>query len=94
MKKLPIFLLTIAFFAMFSLRFPITSAQAGGAARTDIHAADAAFRDGLFLGRLAASTGEFRHVCVGRWASSGDRDLFRAGYEAGYQQVSDGATIR
>jgi hypothetical protein len=47
--------------------------------------ADAAFRDGLYLGRLAAEAGAEPHVARGRWATLGDRALFSAGYQKGYR---------
>jgi hypothetical protein len=46
--------------------------------------ADAAFRDGLYLGRLAAEAGTEPHIARGRWATLGDRALFSAGYQEGY----------
>jgi hypothetical protein len=44
----------------------------------------AAFRDGSYLGKLAARNRESRHVSASRWASEADRQLFAAGYERGY----------
>jgi hypothetical protein len=41
----------------------------------------AAYRDGLYVGKLAAQRGEQRAAPVGRWATQTDRDAFRAGYE-------------
>jgi len=49
-----------------------------------VQSADAAFRDGLYLGRLAAEAGAEPHVARGRWATLGDRALFAAGYQEGY----------
>ena len=46
--------------------------------------ATAAFRDGLYLGKLTAARGRPFHVASGRWAGAGDRALFAAGYEQGY----------
>jgi hypothetical protein len=46
--------------------------------------ADAAFRDGLYLGKLAAQAGAKPHIARGRWATLGDRALFSAGYQEGY----------
>jgi hypothetical protein len=46
--------------------------------------ADGAFRDGLYLGKLAAQAGAEPHVARGRWANVGDRALFSAGYQEGY----------
>ena len=48
-------------------------------------AADGAFRDGLYLGRLAAEAGTEPHIARGRWATLGDRALFSAGYQEGYR---------
>jgi hypothetical protein len=47
-----------------------------------------AFRDGLYLGRLAAERGQPHHVARGRWATADNRALFAAGYEQGYHQVA------
>ena len=52
-----------------------------------IHATDAAYRDGLYLGRLDAQAGRPRHVAAGRWSQDADRSSFRAGYSAGYSQA-------
>ena len=45
---------------------------------------DGAFRDGLYLGTLAAQRGAESHIAVGRWAASQDRSSFTAGYQQGY----------
>lgn len=47
---------------------------------------DGAFRDGVYLGRLAAQSGGEHHVAVGRWATAQDRSSFSAGYEQGYSK--------
>ena len=49
-------------------------------------ATDGAFRDGLFLGKLAAERGAKPHVAVGRWATVEDRASFTAGYQRGYNE--------
>jgi hypothetical protein len=46
-----------------------------------------AFRDGSYLGRLAADRGEAPHVAVGRWAKETDRALFAAGYNEAYDNT-------
>lgn len=92
MKKVSMFLLTIALLAMASARLSLVSAHAGDAGNSMLHANDAAFRDGLFLGKLDASNRTAQHVSVGRWATDRDRSSFRSGYEAGYRSVSE--TIR
>ena len=48
---------------------------------------DGAFRDGLYLGRLAAEGGSEPHVAVGRWATAEDRSSFTAGYHRGYSEL-------
>jgi hypothetical protein len=45
---------------------------------------DGAFRDGLYLGRLAAERGDEPHVAIGRWATLQDRTSFTTGYQRGY----------
>jgi hypothetical protein len=52
-------------------------------------ATTAAFRDGAYLGKLAARDREPRHVSASRWASEADRQLFAAGYERGYSTNLD-----
>jgi hypothetical protein len=43
----------------------------------------APFRDGLYLGKLAAERGE-SHISSGRWATEADRAAFAAGFREGY----------
>lgn len=47
----------------------------------------AAFRDGLYLGALAAKRGEESHIAEGRWSSQADRISFTAGYQQGYDEA-------
>ena len=49
--------------------------------------ADAAYRDGLFLGQFDAKQGREPHFAIGRWSSDAQRELFRAGYKAGYERA-------
>lgn len=46
-----------------------------------------AFRDGLYLGKLAARNGEQPHIAIARWATDKDRAAFREGYERGFRQT-------
>ena len=55
---------------------------------------DGAFRDGLFVGRLAAEDGVPPHVLTGRWATEADRASFKAGYVKGYEQAVSGRAAR
>jgi len=54
--------------------------------RNSAQLTDGAFRDGVYLGSLAAQSGGEHHVAVGRWATAQDRSSFSAGYEQGYRQ--------
>jgi hypothetical protein len=49
-------------------------------------AADGAFRDGLYLGKLTAQQGQSPHPAVGRWSTEQDRSMFTAGYQRGYNE--------
>jgi len=50
-------------------------------------ATDGAFRDGLYVGRLAAEGGRPMRPHIGRWASEKDRASFVSGYRRGYEEV-------
>ena len=47
-------------------------------------AADGAFRDGLYLGKLDRTAKNPMHPAVGRWSTEKDRESFVAGYRQGY----------
>lgn len=44
----------------------------------------AAFRDGLYLGKLDASRGRDPHIASGRWSTGEDRNAFSDGYRQAY----------
>ena len=46
----------------------------------------AAYRDGAYLGRLAAEHGDPAHVSIARWSTATNRELFSAGYENAYAE--------
>jgi hypothetical protein len=50
-------------------------------------AADGAFRDGLYLGKLTADRRQPFRPGIGRWSSEQDRAMFTAGYCRGYREV-------
>lgn len=50
-------------------------------------ATNAAFRDGLFLGKLARQQRTSQHISRGRWSNDDDRTAFEQGYAAGYQST-------
>ena len=49
----------------------------------------AAYRDGLYVGKLVAQRGEQRQAPVGRWATQMDRDTFQAGYEQANLEIAE-----
>jgi len=51
------------------------------------HRTDGAFRDGWYLGKLAAESGAAPHVAIGRWATLADRTSFTSGYQQGYGEI-------
>ena len=53
--------------------------------------ADAAFRDGLFQGRLDAERSRRQHLLIGRWSGGADRRSFVAGYLQAYREMYAGA---
>jgi hypothetical protein len=48
---------------------------------------DAAFRDGLFLGRQDAEHGRKPHLSTGRWSADSDRRLFVSAYLQAYGEM-------
>jgi len=50
-------------------------------------ASDAAFRDGLYVGKLAAESGRPLHAPAGRWSKDADRANFVAGFQRGYNDT-------
>lgn len=48
------------------------------------HGTDAAYRDGLFMGKHDAAEGRLRHVSAGRWSAASDRTQYQTGYDAGF----------
>jgi hypothetical protein len=56
------------------------------------HHRSGAFRDGLYLGRLAAERGHPRHVATGRWSTTEDRALFTMGYDHGHGELAAATT--
>jgi hypothetical protein len=48
------------------------------------HVLNSAFRDGVYVGRLAALRGETPHIASSRWTTDVDRKSFADGYTAAY----------
>ncbi|MGB8581116.1 MAG: hypothetical protein WCD47_09865 [Candidatus Sulfotelmatobacter sp.] len=67
-----------------------TNFSNGNSSSTNLEArmqADGAFRDGFYLGKLAAESGQARRPAVGRWSAERDRVTFTSGYLRGYDEV-------
>ena len=88
MKRMIVFVLTVsvAVGGLTSTSFLTKSDFSGNTAASQ--AGNAAFRDGLHLGKFDAASGRTRHLSVGRWSADANRVSFIAGYQAGYPQVN------
>jgi hypothetical protein len=83
MKKLA--LSALALFVMTASAMTLHNATPSES-RSDV-ATNAAYRDGLYLGKLAAERGNDAHVATARWALTKDRESFAAGYQQSYSAV-------
>jgi hypothetical protein len=68
-------------------------AAASSQASTTDPLLSAAYRDGLYVGKLAAQRGEQRLAPVGRWATQSDREAFLAGYEQSSAEVAEAGAL-
>jgi hypothetical protein len=75
------------FFLAILITFAVVRPVRGSATNLDRSSNDAAFRDGAYLGRLAAERGEVLHIASGRWSNEEDRRSFTSGYKEGYAKV-------
>lgn len=89
MKKLSLFVIALALGVSWAATPQSTNRQAAALDPTAnaSQATNAAFRDGLYLGRLEAERGSESHVASGRWARNQDRISFAAGYQQGYDTL-------
>jgi hypothetical protein len=84
MKKLT--LSALALLVMTASALTLRGGNMQTAAASEL-ANSAAYRDGLYLGKLAAEQGSDSHVSTGRWIQAKDRVAFAAGYEGAYNQL-------
>lgn len=64
-----------------------SKALAGSSSSKDaLLESDGAFRDGLYLGKLAAESGQPPRLALGRWSGEQDRSRFVDGYRRGYTE--------
>lgn len=88
MKKSSLYVFAIA------LTLGITASVLTGAATQGTQSAssevnranNAAFRDGLYVGKLDAAQGNRPHLSSGRWSADTDRRAYVIGYQKGYNQ--------
>jgi hypothetical protein len=66
-------------------------AVAGGSAQSDATAV-AAYRDGLYMGKLDSEKGDDPHVAVARWSQPVHRAAFSEGYNQGYKNGESART--
>lgn len=50
-------------------------------------AGNAAYRDGIYLGRLSAKNGKPPHIAYVRWSAAQGRASFTTGYQEGYAEM-------
>ncbi len=79
----PAFAIVLCFGSAGLFHNPATSTAPSSAEES----VNAPFRDGNYLGTLAAERGETPYLAVGRWVSSADRASFVAGYQRAYKTV-------
>ncbi|HKS75003.1 MAG TPA: hypothetical protein VJQ82_17480 [Terriglobales bacterium] len=65
----------------------VTNGIQSASAQLD-RATNAAFRDGLYVGKLDAAQGKRPHLSSGRWAKEADRRNYVDGYQRGFNEVA------
>jgi hypothetical protein len=66
--------------------------NSAGALGDAAQAANAAFQDGLYVGKIAGGRGSKPQISAGRWATEADRAAYAAGYLRGYNGAPVSAT--
>jgi hypothetical protein len=87
MKNLPILTVAVALClgaAVATIQSGRTSNEWQSSGIQSVHATNAPYRDGLYLGKLAAARGGESHISTGRWMTEADRASFKAGFQQGY----------
>jgi hypothetical protein len=88
MKNLPIFTIAIALCLGAAVAMIQIDRGSNGWQSSSIQTAratSAPYRDGLYLGKLAAARGGESQISTGRWTTEADRVSFAAGFREGYQ---------
>ena len=87
MKNLPVFTIVIALCLGAAVAMIQSDRGSNGWQSYSIQttrASSAPYRDGLYLGTLAAAGGGEPRVSSGRWSREADRASFTAGFQQGY----------
>ena len=87
MKNLPIFTIAIALCLGAAVAMIQSDRGSDGWQSSSIqtaHATSAPYRDGLYLGKLAAARSGESQISTGRWTTEADRASFKAGFQQGY----------
>lgn len=80
-----LFTFAVAIVVSLSTTAMLANSSRGPQQRADAQLnSDAAFRDGLYIGRLAMERQQQPRPLIGRWSTEKDRALFVAGYWRGY----------
>jgi hypothetical protein len=89
MKRLSLYVFAIALTlgVAASLLTGVAARSTQSASSQIYKATNAAFRDGLYVGKLDAAQGNRPHVGSGRWGADQDRRAYVAGYQRGYNQI-------
>ena len=88
MKRLSIYVFTIVLTCAVTAVLARVAAHQHHFIRSAVNnPADAAFRDGLFQGRLDAERSRRQHLSIGRWNVDADRRSFAAGYLQAYREM-------
>ena len=88
MNRLFLFTLTIALSAGAATSI-FTAADDHGLVNITVQQNGAAFRDGMYLGKLDAESGRKPHLTASRWTNPADRSAFLTGYESVYGKVGN-----
>ena len=90
MKKLALSAITM--FVMTASAVTLHNGRMQAFTSTPELATNAAYRDGLYLGKLEAEHGSQPQPATARWARAEDRASFTAGYEQSYKAVAASRT--
>ena len=86
MKILLVYALALGFVGTGAMLVQRGAAGQKGQSMDAQMASDAAYRDGVYLGKLAHTANSPMRPPIGRWSTEKDRASFAAGYRQGYSE--------